>query len=129
MIKVNKVILVLFKGLKLKLCTTDRIGLLSDVTRFFRENGLMITRADVEAQVGKAVYTFYVHDISGNSVDSEIIDSLKKEIGDTILEVKHNLQDLIRTPQECFGGLFNFLLWQFNKVLRLLFANVSKSTI
>lgn len=99
------------EGLKLELCTTDRIGLLSDVTRIFRENSLTVTRAEVATQGGKAVNTFYVGDASGYPVDSKIIDSIRKEIGQTILKVKSNPQEFIGNRQESptrflFGGLF-----------------------
>ncbi|KAI3816454.1 hypothetical protein L1987_16152 [Smallanthus sonchifolius] len=99
------------EGLKLELCTTDRIGLLSDVTRIFRENSLQVMRAEVATRGGKAVNTFYVRDASGYPVDFKIIDSIRKEIGQTILKVKVNPQDSNRSPQESptrflFGGLF-----------------------
>nr|XP_043612843.1 ACT domain-containing protein ACR4-like [Erigeron canadensis] len=99
------------EGLKLELCTTDRIGLLSDVTRIFRENSLTVTRAEVATRGGKAVNTFYVRDASGCLVDSKIIDSIRKEIGQTILKVKYNPEDLNQSPQQSptrflFGGLF-----------------------
>ncbi|KAL7586624.1 hypothetical protein Lser_V15G36986 [Lactuca serriola] len=99
------------EGLKLELCTTDRVGLLSDVTRIFRENSLTVTRAEVATRGGKAINTFYVRDASGYSVDSKIIESIRKEIGQTMLKVKNNPQDLNTSPQESptrflFGGLF-----------------------
>lgn len=99
------------EGLKLELCTTDRVGLLSDVTRIFRENSLTVTRAEVATRGGKAVNTFYVRDASGYRVDSKIIDSIRKEIGQTMLKVKSNPQDSNRSSQESptrflFGGLF-----------------------
>nr|GEX26843.1 ACT domain-containing protein ACR4-like isoform X1 [Tanacetum cinerariifolium] len=99
------------EGLKLELCTTDRIGLLSDVTRIFRENSLTVTRAEVATRGGKAVNTFYVRDASGYPVDSKIIDYIRKEIGQTMLKVKCNPQDSNQSPQESptrflFGGLF-----------------------
>ncbi|XP_076956039.1 ACT domain-containing protein ACR4-like isoform X2 [Bidens hawaiensis] len=99
------------EGLKLELCTTDRVGLLSDVTRIFRENSLQVTRAEVATRSGKAVNTFYVRDASGYQVDSKIIDFIRKEIGQTILKVKANPQDSDSSPQESptrflFGGLF-----------------------
>ena len=97
--------------MKLELCTTDRVGLLSDVTRIFRENSLTVTRAEVSTRSGKAMNTFYVRDASGYPVDPKIIDSIRKEIGQTILKVKGHLQDFNQSPQESsnrfhFGGLF-----------------------
>lgn len=99
------------EGLKLELCTTDRVGLLSDVTRIFRENSLTVTRAEVSTRSGKAMNTFYVRDASGYPVDPKIIDSIRKEIGQTILKVKGHPQDFNQSPQESsnrfhFRGLF-----------------------
>lgn len=96
------------EGLKLELCTTDRVGLLSEITRIFRENSLTVTRAEVTTRAGKAVNTFYVRDASGYPVDSKIIDSIRQEIGQTILQVKGSPEEV---PQESptrflFGGLF-----------------------
>ncbi|KAK6133965.1 hypothetical protein DH2020_032286 [Rehmannia glutinosa] len=81
------------EGLKLELCTTDRVGLLSDVTRIFRENSLTVTRAEVSTRAGKAVNTFYVRDASGYPVDPKIIDSIRQTIGQTILRVKGSPQE------------------------------------
>ncbi|KAI3467210.1 hypothetical protein Pfo_023873 [Paulownia fortunei] len=99
------------EGLKLELCTTDRVGLLSDVTRIFRENSLTVTRAEVATRAGKAVNTFYVRDASGYPVDPKIIDSIRQTIGQTILRVKGSPEELNQAPQESptrflFGGLF-----------------------
>ncbi|XP_027154353.1 ACT domain-containing protein ACR4-like isoform X1 [Coffea eugenioides] len=99
------------EGLKLELCTTDRVGLLSDVTRIFRENSLTVTRAEVSTRAGKASNTFYVSDASGYPIDGKIIDSIRQTIGQTILRVKGCPEELNQTPQESptrflFGGLF-----------------------
>ncbi|KAK6930786.1 ACT domain [Dillenia turbinata] len=75
-------------GIRLELCGDDRVGLLSDVTRIFRENGLSVTRAEVTTRGSQAVNVFYVTDSSGNSVRSETIEAIRKEIGLTILHVK-----------------------------------------
>ncbi|XP_062111318.1 ACT domain-containing protein ACR4-like [Humulus lupulus] len=99
------------EGLKLELCTTDRVGLLSDVTRIFRENSLTVTRAEVTTKGGKAMNTFYVGDASGYPVDSKTIDSIRQVIGQTILKVKGNPDESKSGSQESptrflFGGLF-----------------------
>ncbi|XP_057963010.1 ACT domain-containing protein ACR4-like [Malania oleifera] len=99
------------EGLKLELCTADRVGLLSDVTRIFRENSLTVTRAEVTTRAGKAVNTFYVQDASGYPVDSKTIDSIRQAIGQTILKVKGSPEEVKTAPQESptrflFGGLF-----------------------
>ncbi|KAK6157793.1 hypothetical protein DH2020_012041 [Rehmannia glutinosa] len=99
------------EGLKLELCTTDRVGLLSDVTRIFRENSLTVTRAEVSTRAGKAVNTFYVRDASGYPVDPKIIDSIRQTIGQTILRVKGSPQESQVTQESptrfLFGGLLS----------------------
>ncbi|KAA0039833.1 ACT domain-containing protein ACR4-like isoform X1 [Cucumis melo var. makuwa] len=76
------------EGIRLELCSEDRAGLLSDVTRIFRENGLSVTRAEVTTRGTQAVNVFYVTDASGNPVKSEMIEAVRKEIGLTVLCVK-----------------------------------------
>lgn len=101
----------LFQGLKLELCMTDRVGLLSSVTRIFRENSLTVTRAEVTTKDGKAINTFYVQDASGYPVDAKTIDSIRQVIGQTILKVKGGPEESKTVAQESpsrfiFGGLF-----------------------
>ncbi|KAL2609056.1 hypothetical protein R1flu_027629 [Riccia fluitans] len=86
-------------GLRLELCTSDRVGLLSEVTRMFRENGLSVTRADVETKNDQAVNVFYVTDAHGNPVDRRIVDTMRKEmeIGQTLLQVTE-VPRLARSP-------------------------------
>lgn len=67
---------------------SDRVGLLSDVTRIFRESGLSVTRADVSTRGNNAVNTFYVTDALGGPVDMKIIETIRKEIGQQIIHVK-----------------------------------------
>lgn len=73
------------QGLSLELCAKDRVGLLSEVTRILRENGLSVTRAGVSTVGEQAVNVFYVRDASGNPVDMKTIEALRKEIGHTML--------------------------------------------
>lgn len=94
------------QGIQLELCGEDRIGLLSDVTRIFRENGLSVTRAEVTTRGSQAVNSFYVTDASGNPVKSEIIEAVRKEIGLTILHVKDDAY-LKSPPQESGSGRFS----------------------
>ncbi|KAL3497338.1 hypothetical protein ACH5RR_040070 [Cinchona calisaya] len=77
------------EGVRLELCATNRVGLLSDITRVLRENGLAVVRADIATQGEKAVNAFYVRDISGNNVDMEFIESMKREMGVIDLAVKN----------------------------------------
>ncbi|PKA54825.1 starch phosphorylase [Apostasia shenzhenica] len=76
------------EGLRLELCSEDRIGLLSDTTRIFRENGLSVIRAEVSTRGSKAVNVFYVTDASGNHVESKAIEAVRNEIGESVLCVK-----------------------------------------
>ncbi|XP_008776535.2 ACT domain-containing protein ACR4-like [Phoenix dactylifera] len=92
------------EGVRLELCCDDRIGLLSDVTRIFRENGLTVTCAEVSTRGSQAVNVFYVMDASGNPVQSQTIEALRNEIGETILHVKDDMYSK-SSPQD--GGKFS----------------------
>ncbi|XP_062211534.1 ACT domain-containing protein ACR4-like [Phragmites australis] len=99
------------EGLKLELSTGDRVGLLSDVTRIFRENGLTVTRAEVTTRGDKAVNTFYVRDAAGSSVDLKTLEAIRQEIGQTVLQVKGHPDHPKSPPQESptrflFSSLF-----------------------
>lgn len=89
------------EGIRLELCSEDRVGLLSDVTRIFRENGLSVTRAEVTTRGSQAVNVFYVIDASGCRVKSETIEAVRKEIGLTILRVKDDAYS--KSPPEESG--------------------------
>ncbi|KAJ4901174.1 ACT domain-containing protein ACR5 [Raphanus sativus] len=93
-----------FEGLMLELCTSDRVGLLSDVTRIFRENSLTVTRAEVKTKGGKALNTFYVRDASGYEVDAKTIDSIRQVIGQKILQVKGGNTEVKPSSQESQTG-------------------------
>ncbi|OVA17453.1 ACT domain [Macleaya cordata] len=97
------------EGLELELFTEDRVGLLSDITRIFRENSLCIKRAEISTKGGKAKDTFYVTDVSGNAVDPKILDSICREIGQTVLRVKRNSSLSPKPPPETTGFLFGNL--------------------
>jgi len=101
----------LSKGLELELRTDDRVGLLSDITRIFRENGLSIRRAEISTKAGEAVDSFYVSEMSGNPVGTETIESIRRQIGQTILSVKQNSAHTPE-PQSSTGG---FLFGNFFK--------------
>ncbi|KAE8732319.1 ACT domain-containing protein ACR7 [Hibiscus syriacus] len=76
------------EGIWLELCTTYRQGLLADVTRTFRENGLNVTRAEISTISDMALNVFYVTDAFGNVADPKIIDSVRQKIGLGNLKVK-----------------------------------------
>ncbi|XP_057495605.1 ACT domain-containing protein ACR4-like isoform X2 [Actinidia eriantha] len=98
------------EGVRLELCSEDRVGLLSDVTRLFRENGLSVTRAEVTTRGSQAVNVFYVTDASGCPVKSETIEAVRKEIGLSILHVKDDDVYSNSPPQQAgrfsLGNLF-----------------------
>ena len=75
-------------GLRLELHTADNHGILSEVTRAFRENGLLVTRAEVSANGDTATNVFYVTDAAGQLPDAGTIDSVRQRIGTNRLEVK-----------------------------------------
>ncbi|KAF5175805.1 Act domain-containing protein [Thalictrum thalictroides] len=107
------------EGLSLELCARDKVGLLSEVTRILRENGLSVTRADVNTVGEKAKNVFYVRDASGNPVDTNTIEGLRKEIGHTMmLNVKKDPSISSKAPETkswaktsfFFGGLLEKFL-------------------
>ncbi|XP_010322947.1 ACT domain-containing protein isoform X2 [Solanum lycopersicum] len=73
------------EGFSFELCAKDRVGLLSEVTRVLRENGLSVTRAGVTTIGEKAKNFFYVRDASGNPVEMKTIERLREEIGQTMM--------------------------------------------
>ncbi|WOL01733.1 ACT domain-containing protein ACR6 isoform X1 [Canna indica] len=100
------------EGLELVLRTQDRLGLLSDITRIFRENGLTIRRAEISTEGGKALDTFYLSEMSGNPVEAKMVDSICRELGQMVVRVKQN-RPLSSKPSEegsassfLFGNLF-----------------------
>jgi hypothetical protein len=79
------------QGLRLELCTLDRSGLLSDVTRTFRENGLLVTRAEVSTKDDMACNVFYVTDKAGQPADPRSIESVRQKIGESCLVIKEEM--------------------------------------
>nr|XP_043608043.1 ACT domain-containing protein ACR1 [Erigeron canadensis] len=67
-------------GLRLDVKSRNRSGLLSDVTRVFRENGLSVARAEIGIHGEKAVGSFYVTDVGGRDVNLQMVETVKKEI-------------------------------------------------
>lgn len=94
------------QGLKLELCAEDRVGLLSDITRIFRENSLCIRRAEIATKRGKAKDIFYVTDMTGTTIDAKVVESIRKQIGDAMLQVKHNSCLSETPPKEMTAGFF-----------------------
>lgn len=97
------------QGVRLELCTEDRRGLLADVTRTFRENGLNVTRAEISTTTDTAQNAFYVTDAIGNPADSKIIESVRQRIGLSNLKVKelpmiHHQKNEGGEPEGGVGG-------------------------
>lgn len=80
--------LIVLQGVRLELCTEDRVGLLAEVTRTFRENGLNVTRAEISTTMDTALNIFYVTDALGNPADPKIIEAVRHRIGPANLQVK-----------------------------------------
>ncbi|CAN1186115.1 ACT domain-containing protein ACR8 [Linum perenne] len=76
------------EGVRLELCMSDRQGLLADVTRTFRENGLNVTRAEISTMKETVENVFHVTDARGNAADSKIIESVRDKVGVSSLRVK-----------------------------------------
>ena len=79
------------EGVVVELQTEDRVGLLSDITRVFRENGLSIRRAEISTISGRAVDLFHVSDSSGCTVDASTVDFACRQIcqlAKTVVRVK-----------------------------------------
>ncbi|XP_010273298.1 PREDICTED: ACT domain-containing protein ACR1 isoform X2 [Nelumbo nucifera] len=89
-------------GLRLDVCTRNRVGLLSHITRVFREYGLSVSRAEIGTRGETATGSFYVIDLSGNDVDSKTVELVRKEIGGTVLEV--NKSSGWPAPTSCSNG-------------------------
>ncbi|KAJ6321066.1 hypothetical protein OIU78_016297 [Salix suchowensis] len=77
-------------GVKLDICTHNRMGLLSNVTRSFRENGLSISRAEIGTDGDRAVGSFLVTDASGYEANPQAIEEVKKEIGGSVVVVNRS---------------------------------------
>ncbi|CAH9111945.1 unnamed protein product [Cuscuta epithymum] len=81
------------EGTRLELCMGDRQGLLAEVMRTFRENGLNVTRAEISTVGGTASNVFYVTDASGNEADPKVIDAVQQKIGFGVLKVTEVCDD------------------------------------
>ncbi|KAL6661869.1 hypothetical protein ACP70R_001258 [Stipagrostis hirtigluma subsp. patula] len=75
-------------GLELEVRTEDRAGLLSEITRVFRENSLSIVSAAISTRDGVAEDTFCVSDAYGNPVDGAAVDAVREQVGRAVLRVK-----------------------------------------
>lgn len=76
------------QGTRLELRGKDKVGLLSEVTKKFKERGLTVTMADVSTEKDQVVNTFYVVDADGKPVEKTVVEMLREEIGYNNLQVK-----------------------------------------
>ncbi|KAK7269584.1 hypothetical protein RIF29_22316 [Crotalaria pallida] len=76
------------EGVRLELCKEDKQGLLAEVMRTFRENGLNVTRAEISTIGDMTANVFYVTDAIGYPADPKIIESVRHKIGLNNLKVK-----------------------------------------
>ncbi|GAB4846863.1 hypothetical protein Ancab_025871 [Ancistrocladus abbreviatus] len=85
-------------GLRLDISANDRLGLLSDITRVFREYGLSVSRAEVGTKGEKATGTFFVTDASGQNVSPETLEAVKKAMDGTIRVTNDSSSASSHTP-------------------------------
>ncbi|ONK71684.1 uncharacterized protein A4U43_C04F11280 [Asparagus officinalis] len=99
------------EGVKLELCTMDQQGLLAEVTRTLRENGLSVTMAEISTKSSMAMNTFYVTDAAGNPADLKTIESVIGRIGPGRLKLIEDRSGRIKpqTVQEEAGVGFYYL--------------------
>ncbi|RWW02377.1 hypothetical protein BHE74_00031722 [Ensete ventricosum] len=111
-----------YQDLELELRTEDGVGSLSEITRVFRENGLTIRRAEISTKGGKEVDTFHLSETSGNPVDAKTIDSIRRQLGQTIVRVKQNPllepkpPEVVSTVSFFFGNLFRASFQSFRLI-------------
>lgn len=77
----------ILQGLRIDINTENRVGLMLDMTRVFRENGLWISGVEVRTKGDKAEGSFYVKDSSGEDVNPEIMEIVRQEARGSIVAV------------------------------------------
>jgi hypothetical protein len=92
----------------LELCSPDRAGLLSDVTRTFQENGLLVAQAEVSTKGDMATGVFYVTGTdAGQAVHESAIDAVRERVGIDCLVVEEHRPQLYQDDRNGVGiGLF-----------------------
>ena len=84
----------------MELCTPDRPGLLSDVTRTFRENGLLVAQAEVSTKGDIATNVFYVTGTTaGQAVHKSTIEAVREKVGIDCLVVEEHRPQLYQKTQ------------------------------
>jgi UTP:GlnB (protein PII) uridylyltransferase len=96
-----------FEGVRMELRTPDRPGLLSDVTRTFRENGLLVVQAEVSTKADMASNVFYVTGTTaGQEVHQSAIEAVKERVGIDSLVIEEHRPQLYQKilPDDRNGG-------------------------
>lgn len=109
----SSLVITLSQGLSLELCARDRVGLLSEVTRVLRENGLSVTRAGVSTVGDQAMNIFYLRDASGNPVDMKTIEALRREIGHTMMLNVKKVPSSVKLPRSSRWAKTSFSFGSF----------------
>jgi UTP:GlnB (protein PII) uridylyltransferase len=104
------------QGLELAVRTEDRVGLLSEITRVFRENSLSIIRAAISTEGGKAEDTFYVSDAYGDPVDGRTMDAVSDQLGHAVLRVKRDPPGKPASEVSVLGSLLKGSLQGFSLI-------------
>ncbi|KAK7386350.1 hypothetical protein VNO78_26529 [Psophocarpus tetragonolobus] len=73
------------QGLKVEIRAENSTELLSKVTRVIRENGLSITKVQIGAEGETAVGSFYVANSSGQDVNPNIAELVRRETGGSLV--------------------------------------------
>ncbi|KAK5785069.1 ACT domain-containing protein ACR1-like [Gossypium arboreum] len=83
-------------GLRLDICTENKMGLLWYLTRVFRENGLSITRTEIGTHGERASGCFYVTDASGNDANPRTVELVRQQIGGSVFVVNKSPNSSLR---------------------------------
>ena len=102
----------MLQGLMVDIRTENRMGLLSNVTRVFRENGLSISRFEIGTEGEKAVGSFFVTDSSGEQVNPNIVELVRQASGGSVVtdhksphRVRQSQSDIEAKPKFSLGSL------------------------
>ncbi|KAK8710334.1 hypothetical protein V6N13_145664 [Hibiscus sabdariffa] len=74
-------------GLRVDICSEDKMGLLREVMRVFRENGLWIARTEIGTDGERASGCFYVRNAVGNDASPRMVELVRQQIGGSVMVV------------------------------------------
>lgn len=92
------------QGLRVDVRTENRMGLLSKVTRVFRENGLSISRVEITTEGENAVGSFFVTDSSGQEVNPDITELVRQECGGSVVTDHKSPRRVSQSSSSLFIG-------------------------